>query len=631
MIRAIRLSNYGPFRGDHLVKLDAKAYSVHARSSEDPERSNWLGKTVLLGAARHALNGQHAWRTEDAWVTRGEEEGSVGVDVVQGNRTLSVLRTRRRGKSTLIAEVDGVAIESAKAQATIDEFIGLDKADFDSAAFISPADASSFVTARPAARMAMVRGWLELDRLTAALDNAKSHMRGALSSAQANRSQLEAVRKVLGEAAAEEDRATVAAAKEAAGEALARAEAELERLRKASSYYELRLEYEKIVERGKAARAAKDALPAAREESAATRVAAVDAKAKLAKASAELQEARRLHAGDFDGTCPVSSQDCPAAAEVRAACKGNDRRLSLAREAHKEADEAAEGPVRLMEDAFDRASRLASKADEVEGLRERARELAPHKSAEPVTEEALEQAKQARLQARSAASDAASRLAVVESSIASTAAWKRSEATLAKDVEEAEANMAALRHVCVALKQAERSLAEGVLGAIAASTNGALLSAGIDLAVGVRWQRDGGDLADRCDACDSAYPRTQKVKQCARCGAERGFKQLDGLELDLSSRSGAADDLAGILFRLAAGAWLRGVRGCAWSSIFLDEPLAACDRANRRAFGTWLAARSKDWFGLDQAFVISHSPDSDVFEGRINIISEGGASRVEVT
>ena len=62
------------------------------------------------------------------------------------------------------------------------------------------------------------------------------------------------------------------------------------------------------------------------------------------------------------------------------------------------------------------------------------------------------------------------------------------------------------------------------------------------------------------------------------------------LDIELSDRSGAAEDLAGAAFQLSASAWLRSERNSAWSVALLDEPFSQLDAGNRRAFATHLAA-----------------------------------------
>jgi hypothetical protein len=104
--------------------------------------------------------------------------------------------------------------------------------------------------------------------------------------------------------------------------------------------------------------------------------------------------------------------------------------------------------------------------------------------------------------------------------------------------------------------------------------------------VTARWSREGDDLATVCEACGTAFPKSRKVKECARYGGARGPNLIEKLELDLSDRSGAAEDLVGGAMQFAAAAWLRRERGVAWSTAFLDEPFGSLDEAHRRGLAS---------------------------------------------
>ncbi len=144
----------------------------------------------------------------------------------------------------------------------------------------------------------------------------------------------------------------------------------------------------------------------------------------------------------------------------------------------------------------------------------------------------------------------------------------------------------------------------------------------------LRWAREGEGLATQCGECGYPFPKSQKVKSCERCQASRGPKLVEKLTVELSDRSGAAEDLGGMAVLLGASAWLRHKRGAAWSSVFLDEPLGALDLANRKAFGSYIAGMLRGRQGFEQAFCIAHTRDSmDALPNRIEIVAEGKWSR----
>jgi DNA repair exonuclease SbcCD ATPase subunit len=106
---------------------------------------------------------------------------------------------------------------------------------------------------------------------------------------------------------------------------------------------------------------------------------------------------------------------------------------------------------------------------------------------------------------------------------------------------------------------------------------------------------------------------------------------IDKLELVLSDQSGAADDLVGVALQLSASAWLRAERGSAWSTVLIDEPFGQLDAAHRRALSAHLSAMLAGRYGFEQAMVIAHHASVlDALPGRIEVIGEGGRSRVRV-
>lgn len=105
---------------------------------------------------------------------------------------------------------------------------------------------------------------------------------------------------------------------------------------------------------------------------------------------------------------------------------------------------------------------------------------------------------------------------------------------------------------------------------------------------------------------------------------------MQKLEVELSDRSGALDDLGSMCLQLSAWRWLRAARGIAWNVLVLDEPASAFDRSLRRSFTAYLH-RVLLTAAIEQVFVISH--DASMLEslpGRIQITNDGGNASVEV-
>jgi hypothetical protein len=158
-----------------------------------------------------------------------------------------------------------------------------------------------------------------------------------------------------------------------------------------------------------------------------------------------------------------------------------------------------------------------------------------------------------------------------------------------------------------------------------------LRECGIDLSVEVLWSREGEGLAKTCDGCGAPFSTSQRVKSCERCGAVRGPLLVNRLEIQLSDRSGAAEDLVGASLQLAASTWLREERAAAWSVALLDEPTSQMDASNRRAFMTHLAGMLSGRYGFRQAMVVSHHSEiSTMLPGCIEIENRDGRATVRV-
>jgi DNA repair exonuclease SbcCD ATPase subunit len=100
------------------------------------------------------------------------------------------------------------------------------------------------------------------------------------------------------------------------------------------------------------------------------------------------------------------------------------------------------------------------------------------------------------------------------------------------------------------------------------------------------------------------------------------------LDVVLSDRSGAAEDLAGLAISLAASSRLRAERGSPWGVVCLDEPFGALDRSHRRSLAKGLVLMLVGQW--EQALVIAHDDATmDAMPGRIVIVGGSNGSRVE--
>ncbi len=633
----ITLKNWLCYRGDTELVLEAKPYAIVARHPNDVEQSNWLGKTSLLESIVFALFGAHRHRTEDEWITTGEKAGSVSLEFDNGVR---VLRTRERKGTTKLWCFEGAASSyQLEAQLAIKRIVGLDEADFHATCYFKQRDMGRLVNAKPEARMAIVGGWLQLAPLVAA----EEYVIGKVAEFAQRRAEVERalllqeeiVKQNLGGAASVAEltdwetqiESTIDEQEAIVGrhqDAVARNAALL-------AGRENKARYDDLVERGKALRAEIDAAPAPAMLTAETsRLQENRDKlwGQVESLRASFEQKRVVARGEFDGACPVAKIVCPAKAKINEMRTENANDL---RDIRTRLDAA--------HTAFDKASAdhktaeaLSQERDRkeahLESLRGQARFLQPSVRAaeaggEPVpveqAEAALREAQAGLVQSKT---DALSIRKGLEAVDKATASIEKLRVLLGEVDAELTVHRAAT--VILGKQGAQRRLAEGALADIEIGANGMLRECGIGLSVAMSWSREGTGLARACDRCGAPYPASAKVRECPRCSAPRGANQINKLEVDISNRSGAAEDLAGAALQLAASAWLRGVRLSAWAVAMLDEPFGALDGSNRRALSQHLAGMLAGRYGFEQSFVIAHHTGAlDALPGRIEITGDG--------
>lgn len=649
-IERLSLKNWLRYEGLNEIALEPVVYGVVARLDGDAERSNWLGKTSILEAVRFALSGKHRWRTEDDWITKGQRDGEVALDLSSGVR---VVRKRTRGKSTqLELHVPGKDVANQEAaQRELDALVGLAGSDFDNTCWFEQKGMSRFVEARPSARMEVVGAWLDLGPLRDAEESARREL-GALVTQDGKLAlQLRGIDGSLaevcaeisengGEAATEEEqvawyearivaRAEAAEAAKAAAAALKR-EIDAAREWEANEYRAKQYDvlHAKLVEHERVAGPEKVDAEAMASASGRSREETVKAR----EARGELGQKRRLAAGNFDGRCPIAGIDCPAKDEINADRTRNAKLLEEATVACEEAERreraaaADEEKLRVERQAFETRKR------EGVWLREKVAEMKPAfdartKGKPPRADVHADY--EANIKAASKAeADVAylrrvlERLAAVHVRVRELNAERKKIVAKLETVREAVAILGA--------NGAQRRIAERELGVIEEGANALLTDSGIDLRVAVRWGRETKGLARACYACGAPFGSSAKTKACERCGEPRGNQVEERLDLELSDRSGAAEDLAGVAFELSAAGWLRRRRDVAWSVALVDEPFSALDASCRRALSLALQRMLRSRYGFAQAFIVSHTSDVDDYAGRIVVRASGARSRLEV-
>ncbi|MCK5642739.1 MAG: hypothetical protein KAJ19_18160 [Gammaproteobacteria bacterium] len=638
----ICVEDYGPFKGKHTIKLAPSVYGVIGRHDDDPGRSNWLGKSWALGLVRFALFGAHGGSTEDGIIHDGESKCTVAIEMDDGT---CIQRSRERGKSTQLLLCIGTSTNATqkRAQELIEEYIKMSLPDFDASCFIEQKQIARMVIARPAERTEIVNAWLELKPLQEACGYASDELRTHLQSKAAI---MVCVEKDLELRADEnyDDKAQQELIKKL--ELSLAGIVDLRSLLKDDIEVALQWEnqntwaheFEELVVQGRAkkidvAKLEAELVVSGEEEMLEDE--AQEAATASTNARARHDDDKLLAKGEFDGQCPVMRAECPVSAGVR----------QTKHHAKKRLPQHVENTDRLKL-KYDAAMTLkANRATVERELTKAIREL------DQIRKDANERADAHDFVEDNEDPGDPSELRVREEQYDEQIASKKGELSLArqvrvdweaagKSVEKSQGDLEAIddkirtaREAVAILGRggAQKEIATSALADIETLANDLLTSASIDLSIAVQWAREGKGLASHCDACGAPFGTSAKVKACPSCNSARGPKMVEKLELELSNRSGAADDIAGLAFQLAASSWLRKKRKSDWSTVFIDEPFGALDETNADNLSTHLHSMIQGKFGFEQGFLVAHSPRiMGAMPARVVVASDGTSSRLGV-
>jgi DNA repair exonuclease SbcCD ATPase subunit len=646
-LKHILIKDWACFRGEHILNLDPKVYAIVARHAQDPERSNWSGKSSLLEAIVFALYGVHRHRYEDDCISHGEPSMKVALQFSNG---VEIERSRSRGKATSFfvwPDPGSTPSRNAEAEEEIGRFVGLTEKDFRATCYFEQRQMARFVLSDPSERMRTISAWFRLAplekceahvrELGAALEDKSKQIDGHLAAIEQRE---QAIAKELGfeqppKPGALQERLEVEIRVQndelmVGSSVVKKLETELEANAKIIANQASIAEYDQLVATGKAVRERMDKvkLPVLQQ----TWEAAVEKDreegSKKDALAREKATKTTLARGKFDGVCPVAGIDCPAKDPINSERERNAKLLAEADKKYSEQYETWHRAREAERAAHSQLSEGKALESRLNNLRENARRLAPLAQAakegpDPVNPIEI----RAKLdQARSEMLDARARLQRYTGWVEELDQAAKNKAALVAKKAEYATELGTYREAVVVFgkRGAQRRVAEGALSQIQDDANEVLRSCGVNLQVEARWSREGKDIATACDACGNPFPKSAKVKHCERCGAPRGNKLENKLDVVLSDRSGAAEDLAGASLQLAASRWLREERGTTWSTALLDEPFGALDAAHRKGFAAHLTSMLAGRYGFEQAFVVAHHASVlDALPGRIEIVSDG--------
>jgi len=634
-IVGLRLIDWQRFRGVHELELGPGVYALTAEDEQDAARSNYLGKTSLLRAIRWALDGKRP-RTVDSVEdlvsydrATGVRSEQVGVDIeLSDGAFISRLKPLGASESLEFALPDGTVLRGDEAERALPGYLGFEVVEMLDTCIAEQRALPGLVSAGSTASTEAFERWLQTGKLAEAADAVSDELNELMTEhGRCIAARVAGLEAGGTEAEVERRRAELVAAQARFEADHAAANSASEKLR---AHAELAL---KLKTRDERRRLLEQVEALAGEVAELKAVPVPDVEAIVAKrerelhardeARREVERARKLVSGQFDGRCPVAGIDCPAREQINARTAENRAALAKAEAARKEAETRGG----LVECSFDEARAQQRRLDQASARLDAAVEAAARLAwidSEQLPD-VLPPVEQPPLVDRSAVERARAALGEAEAALARVADADARLAELARSLAARRAALAILGP-----EGAQRAAAEQAVGGVVRAANGVLAEAGVDLAVSLSWGRETKELAVRCSGCGSPFPASTRVRQCARCGATRGPKVSNRVRFRLSHQSdGAAADLGGLALRTAAFRWLRARRSARWSVAALDEPLAQMDRAHRASVS---AAIQRMLLGtFEQAIVSAH--DRAFLESvprRIVVRASGPWSRVEV-
>lgn len=628
-VKELELSNWMRFRGRHTVRFSQGAHALVAEWHSDPRRSNWGGKTAVLEAIGFALYGRMRFRTEDEWITRGESTGEVKLWIDD----VGMSRLRERGESTKVRfyKADkGVAIGD-EAENCIAQFVGLTYDEFVESCWLRQKKHAAFVTMTPAERLERVRAWCDLAGIERAHELAKNQFAKSAMTVERMNATIGAHRSALDSA-----RAAVAKAGNRA-DLGGRLFDVVEQIRSMKAKLDAFLEYDKARMSRTRAESRVEAIRLQLDETK-SKMTWADSdedfeKAYLAAvtadrvASEEIGQAALIAKGEFSGTCPVNLRVCPVAQEIRDDRLAAKARLDAAKRTHGTTS------VKLGQLKRDRERRAALKKT-LDACERDLKRYEAERDALPPIPPAVEDVDSEVLDSLEAQRE--SLLRAIGQCEANQSAVERGEAaikTLEKELEETTPLARLAMQACEVLGRSgvQRTLTSETVAEVQERANAMLATSGIELGVSLEWGKETKRLEPDCPSCGFTHPGTSKVPSCVRCGTPRERARTQGLEVVLSDRSGAAEDLAGLALSLAAGAVLRARRGSRWPLVMVDEPFSALDEAHSEILSRQLGRLLTVGSGFSQSIIVAHSRKiASALPNRIVVHADADGSRIDV-
>jgi len=619
-VKQIILENWCRYRGLQQLDLEPKVYAVVARQQHNHERSNWVGKSTFLESIPFALFGYHRFDREEAWITRGERSGSV--TLVMSNGT-TIKRFRDGGATKLyLKDNEGEFVDQVASDRVLRMF-GMSQRDFFNTCYFEQRQMARFILSSPSERLDMVKAWLDLSKLDKAVEVAKEKEKTTTTTVSLNMGSLltveatitraiESLSKILNIEVTESNMSRV-------DEAIAALDAEIEIAQgRVATYERVQERLAKWQTMKERADSVDEIITNAREFKQRLGASSEPISQRLSEKRTELyklttEAARKTQTADyylkqvergFDGVCPVTCKGCHTPEQVQAELSSQTEE---ARTKKQEADVAVQEKNKLIDIVDSLEKQLTQTLRDEARIEEFRRQYEAAKDAiawirdNPKPQQVSGDDVERLVNLRTIRTTVERMKTSVNELIPKRDELKRT----VRKFEELR-DMWQLMAVALGPSGAQRKAGEQALAEIETNANALLEGIGIDLETKISWYTEGKKLASNCEECGQTFGPGQRVKVCTKCSSPRTQSRKYQLTVTLSDRSGAAEDLAGAAYQLAASSWLRTQRGTQWGLAMLDEPFGQLDHANKKLFATHIETMLKSTYGFEQAFVVAH-------------------------
>lgn len=630
MIRSMRLHNFMLYREADL-EFSPGVNLIQAKYDEDAAQSNRGGKSTLLEAILFAIYG-YARSTRSDVIHRGETQASVTLDT-----SLGAFAQEPNGGTGFTARYDRPFPLSLK-QSLMTWYT---QGDSDSIFLLEPAQRKKFLVEILCSGL---EEWEALsDRVADACDGLErrvERLRGALQTADVDdlRDRSDAARTEL--AAVEAELAAARKDVEAADRACSDCAADAERLSRALAVRSRREgAASRMAELTRQLESAREILASAASEAAAIGTGLIpEGEAyvrKVASESGALMERISQLAGRIrrmtdcaEVRCPYTEGVCPVLKPVELLDRLNSEHAEHANALHALERKSSAAVNRLQE--MKRVDALRRDAE----VRVRAVERAMEDLGSDLPEEFEEETSYEELlawQQTLAENGAAARVALqsantrvggltvkadelrqrLKSLAASLAARDETERELA-DAAMAVRGGQALALACSSSGVPAR-IAARLCAPLSATISDVLSHMGLGFRVALEPFEERTTRERVCSSCGYPYPARSGVTRCPSCGAKRAHKQELAFNLRFSGSTTFLQEstggrcLADVAARIGLLRVYRQLRGFEWNALVLDEVLRSLDETNRCRMYEFLVDRLPD-LGIDQAFVVTHSP-----------------------